>query len=62
MTTTKHATNDRDAAYNAALALVQQLDPHPKINTACRIDGKWCHTLNEAINALEAIAQRVTTR
>lgn len=49
---------ERDLAYIAALALVNWLEPDPTRNTSRVVGGKRCHTLDEAVRALEECDKR----
>lgn len=43
---------ERDAAYQYALAVVNLLEPDPRLNTCCKVAGKRCHTLEEAVRTI----------
>lgn len=44
---------EREAAYQYALALARWLDPYPGLNFCRRVNGRRCHTLDEAVRELE---------
>lgn len=53
-----HEAATSETAYWYALALVRLLEPDPAHNTSRMIGGKRCHTLDEAVRALQECDKR----